>query len=126
MTTAPVLPHHGDPGVIDQPASGFQSIGTEPGNVALLDVVKCAEDDLDAYFLFMNEQNAPLNRFIGVINFFLELIGIDERIPCLVGFTRLTIDPVLDFLDALIEFLWMLLGLIQIPLLSEPNTVDCE
>ncbi len=49
----------------------------EPGNGSLLAIVKCSEDFNLALSLEVNSSLTPLNRFIGITNLFLELIGID-------------------------------------------------
>lgn len=104
---------------------------TEPGNVALGAIVDCANSDVDVFFQFLNEQNAPLNRLIGFINLFLKLIGVKRCIPSLGGLASASIVPAIIAIDFLIDLLTTLRNLIPIPgfsfPLGDPNSdPDCE
>ena len=48
----------------------------ELGNVQLRTVVDCAEASMDAYLQNLNESVKPLNRLVGVLNLFLQLVGL--------------------------------------------------
>lgn len=103
-----------------------QLASAQPGNIQLANIAACAIDDLTDLFQNMNEGNAPLNRLIGAINYFLHLIGVTECVPSIGAFTPNTIDPALIALDALIEFLTVLRGIIPIPTPLQVQTdTDC-
>ena len=50
----------------------------ELGNVQLRTIVDCATANLDAHLQNLNESMAPLNRLVGVINLFMELLGLPK------------------------------------------------
>lgn len=73
-----------------------QLAATRPGNIALARVLPCAREDLDQLLVWQNSSAAPVNRLIGVINLFLEIIGLEKyQIPTISSL----IDPE-DFEDA--------------------------
>lgn len=73
------------------------------GNIELQALLDCAEGNLDAQFQNKNAAMKPLNRLIGLINTFLDLIGL----PCVPGIAAMTaLDATaLDIIDAAIELL---------------------
>lgn len=50
----------------------------ELGNVQLRTIVDCATANLDAHLQNLGESVAPLNRLVGVINLFMELLGLPK------------------------------------------------
>lgn len=88
-------------------------------------IIDCATGDLDELFIFMGEQGKPINRMIGLINTFLQLIGV----PCIPEFGSPNLDPGFRFLILkLIEFLEFLSTLITIPInmpFLTTNVDDC-
>lgn len=99
---------------------------TKPGNVALQIVTNCAKHDLDAFFQNLNAGNAPVNRLIGTINFFLHLIGVTECIPAIGAVTIDTIDPAVVAMQKLLEFLVLLRRIIPVPgPVSVSTDTDC-
>lgn len=84
-----------------------QLAATRPGNIALANVLPCALDDLDQLFNWQNSSAAPINRLIGVINLFLEIIGLERfSIPTLGSL----VDPeeleqAVELIDLTIELL---------------------
>lgn len=61
-----------------------ETAARRPGNLALANMLPCALSDLDKLLLWQNEGAKPVNRLIGVVNTFLEIIGLDKfTIPCL-------------------------------------------
>lgn len=108
-----------------------QSAAAMPGNVALSKVVLCALDSIDNFFVFMNEQSAPLNRLIGIVNLFLATIGLGKYcIPNLGSLAPELIDPGILALDGIIQLLEILRSLIPIgkPLpfpQGNPNASTC-
>lgn len=99
----------------------------EPGNVGIQIAVDCANDSVDAFLLYMNETAKPVNRLIGIINFFLELIGLkDQCIPPIGAVAVDVIDPFLTLLQTLIDFLELLRSFIPIPNIPQFNTKECD
>lgn len=91
---------------------------TRPGNAALARVLPCALEDFDKLIVWQNEGKKPLNRLIGVINTFLELVGLGKfAIPCLGEiFADLTLlEAAVVVLDELIELLRIIRLAIPIP-----------
>lgn len=89
-----------------------ETAADRPGNIALARVLPCALDDLDKLLLWQNESNKPVNRLIGVVNLFLEIIGLSRfKIPCLGNVFANLVDMTgaIALIDKLIE----LLGLIR-------------
>jgi hypothetical protein len=85
--------------------------GAEPGGAALMLAVDCAQGNLDAYIANKNAGLAPLNRLIGIVNFFLELAGV----PCMPTLGQLlteAADAALIVLDVTIEVLEQIKALI--------------
>lgn len=85
-----------------------ETAAVRPGNVGLGDIVDCAFDDLNNLIAWQNECAKPVNRLIGVINLFLEIIGLERfTIPCLGTFIADldAINAILEFIDLLIELL---------------------
>lgn len=51
---------------------------TRPGNVGLNAAIICAREDLANLIRFFNDGATPINRLIGVINLFMETIGLGQ------------------------------------------------
>ena len=51
---------------------------TRPGNIALARVLPCALEDFDQLLNWQNSSATPINRLIGVVNVFLEIIGLGK------------------------------------------------
>ena len=95
-----------------------ETAAARPGNLALARVLPCALDDLDKLVQWQNESAKPVNRLIGLINFFLEVIGLERfKIPCIGNFLAdlEAIDNQLELLDLLIELLTIIRLAIPIP-----------
>lgn len=99
----------------------------EPGNISIGLFVSCANADVDAFFKSLNESTKPVNRLIGLVNFFLDLIGVPFCIPPLGAFEAPFLDEILALLQQLIDLLRLLRGLIQIPgLPPATNSKSCD
>lgn len=86
-----------------------------PGAVGLRLAVDCAQSDIDAEMIFFNEQNAALNRLIGIIGLLLKPFGIDLN-EALGEITDIeAIDATLAPIDALIDVLVVTRNAIPIP-----------
>jgi len=95
-----------------------QTAATEPGNAALARVLPCALDDLDQLLNWQNQSAAPVNRLIGVINLFLEIIGLSRfKIPTAGGLTVEDLEntDVIQLIDLTIELLTYIRLAIPIP-----------
>jgi hypothetical protein len=100
-----------------------------PGNVGLALTIDCINANFDADLVNLNEQVAPLNRLLGVIDLLLELSGLKSLLkqvgvdatPCL---GNLDLDVLLTPIDLLIKLLTILRNLVPIPsmpfLVTEP------
>lgn len=73
----------------------------ELGNVQLQTVVDCANANIEAQMKNLGEGAAPVNRLIGVINLFMEIVGL----PKLPDLSNLGTDAqaALAPLDAVVE-----------------------
>lgn len=106
----------------------------QPGNVGLAIILDCINTNFDADIVNMNEQAAPLNRLLGILDFILELTGLKfllskagfDVLPCvgnisLAGGTKL--------FDTLIKLLTHLRNLIPLPgqfdIRSRRDLADC-
>ncbi len=80
-----------------------EATAASTGNAQLAIVASCARDNLEAQMANVNAGFAPLNRLIGLLNAFLELIGL----PCIptVGGIPSAGEDGLDALDATIAIL---------------------
>lgn len=95
-----------------------ETAATRPGNLALARVLPCALDDLDKLIAWQNESAKPINRLIGVINLFLEIIGLSRfKIPCLGTFLADlgVLDDQIELVDLLIQLLEIIRAAIPIP-----------
>lgn len=95
-----------------------ETASTRPGNLALARVLPCALDDLDKLIRWQNESAKPINRIIGLINFFLEVVGLGRfSIPCLGTFLAdlQSCDQQVQLIDLLIELLEIIRLAIPIP-----------
>jgi hypothetical protein len=93
------------------------------GNVELQNAVDCAQNQLDAEFANKNASMAPLNRLIGVINFFMSLAGLG-CIPQLGGLEELA-QPLLDVIDDIIALLEKILSFIPDLSFGDAGITDC-
>jgi|GEM_PF-531914 len=97
-----------------------ETAARRPGNLALARVLPCAFDDLDKLIIWQNESAKPVNRLIGVINLFLEIIGLSRfKIPCLGTFIAdvLALEDQIVLIDLLIQLLEIVRLAIPIPVL---------
>lgn len=105
------------------------TLSQQPGNAGLALVVDCANAEVDAFFAFLNETNAPLNRLIGFVNFFLQLIGVKQCIPTLGEFVPDQVETIIWLLEQLIKVLELLRNLIPAPggafPFGDPNDPQC-
>lgn len=86
-------------------------------------IIDCANADLQIGLDFQGQQSAPIDKLIGIINTFLQLLGL----PCIPNIGTPSLDPAfLAFLDTLIEFLEFLLTLITIPIPTIPVSISAE
>lgn len=99
-------------------AAALASANTD---VELGPIIDCAKSDLDLLLIFQGSQSEPINRMIGIINAFLQLLGL----PCIpvIGTPNLTPGFII-LLDKLIEFLKFLSGLLDIPIPTLSISVD--
>lgn len=95
------------------------------GNIELQLAADCAQGSLDAEFQNKNAALGPLNRLIGLINFFMQLAGLG-CIPPIAGFGALG-QPLLDILDAIIALLEKIRALIPSVDIAIPTVpkIDC-
>ena len=95
-----------------------ETAAARPGNIARARVLPWALDDLDKLLRWQNESNKPVNRLIGVINLFLEVIGLGRfKIPCLgnVFANLVSMTNAIELIDLLIELLEVIRLTIPIP-----------
>lgn len=77
-----------------------------PGNVGLNHAIICAREDLDKLIQWFNEGATPLNRLIGIINFFLEIIGLEKyAIPDMSTVNPEALEDGIAVIDLTIELL---------------------
>lgn len=82
-------------------------------DIELGPIIDCATGDLDTVIVFMGEQSKPINRIIGIINSFLQLLGL----PCIPAIGTPSLSPAfLLLLEKLVEFLQFLSNLLTIPI----------
>lgn len=92
--------------------------GAEPGQFALAGHVECVEANFDVDIENLNEQTAPVNRLIGLLNAFLSIISAGKlKLPCIgtVG----NISAALVGIDLLIEVLQTIRDVIPVPQLPD-------
>ena len=76
------------------------------------DIINCAEASLEDTLAHLGTQADPINRLIGLLNGFLQLL----ELPCIPSISAPTLDDTfLDLMDTTIEYLEFLRGLIKIP-----------
>ncbi len=95
----------------------------DPGQFALSSVIDCINANFSIQIQNISEMNAPLNRIIGQINFFLDLLGL----PCIPAIPSLTnLDLATAIIDFFIDFLRGLIFFI--PSFAPPTSEqeDCE
>lgn len=86
-------------------------------------IIECATADLDQIIVFKGQQAAPVNRLIGIINGFLQVLGL----PCIPSIGTPSLDPgFIELLRQMIEFLSFLASLLQfeIPLPDASVSAD--
>ena len=88
-------------------------LAVEPGNIGLVAVIDCATLDFEAYIENLNEGAQPLNRLIGLLNLFMNLIGL-EGIPLIAGVEG-DIQGTIDALGATIEVMSTIRDAIPLP-----------
>ena len=94
-----------------------ETAAARPGNLALASVIPCSLDDLDKLIQWQNESAKPVNRLIGIVNTFLEIIGLSRfKIPCLGSFLADldAIDLALQLIDLLVQLLEIIRAAIPI------------
>jgi hypothetical protein len=94
--------------------------GTELGNVRLQAVADCAQNNWDVQLANLNASAAPMNRLMGLLNVFLELVGLPcIRIP--LGTLPAEAEEALAIIDTAIEILQAALLTITVPDLQLPG-----
>lgn len=98
----------------------------ELGNVQLIAVLDCAEQNVKLELENLNQSAEPLNRLIGVLNGFADLAGL-PCIPSIDGLTELS-DEALKPIEDVIEFLIALRDSIPVPdfLLQPSFSKPCD
>lgn len=94
--------------------------GTELGNVRLQAVADCAQSNWDIQLANLNASAAPMNRLMGLLNIFLELIGL----PCIsvpLGTLPAQADEASAIIDTAIQILEVALSTISVPDLNLPG-----
>lgn len=94
-----------------------------PGNIALATTLSCINANFDADLVNLNEQVAPLNRLMGIIDFLLELTGLKKLLkqigldvmPCLAFGDLSLLENLLIPIDFMIKLLELLRSLIPLP-----------
>lgn len=80
-------------------------LGT-PGTAGLQSIIDCASANQETLLLTMNEGNKPIASIIGIVNLFLEIIGLGNfKIPDLGDATVETLQPAIDALCVTIDIL---------------------
>lgn len=86
-----------------------QIAAQRPGNAGLARVLPCAQEDLDQLLLWQSRSAAPVNRLIGVVNLFLEIIGQSQyQIPLassVVSLEDLESGQTIELIDKTVELL---------------------
>lgn len=83
-----------------------QLASQRPGNLALARVIDCANADFENVILFMNEGLTPINRLIGLINFFMAVIGLEKySIPDVSNIDPADLANGVDAIDLTIQLL---------------------
>jgi len=96
-----------------------ETAAQRPGNIGLSSVIVCAKDDFRKLIEYGNESATPINRLIGLINLFMESIGLGQYgIPSLANIDPDAIDDSVQALDLAIETLSVLRAALA-PLLGE-------
>lgn len=94
-------------------------------DIELGPIIDCATADLDAILIWNGEQATPINRIIGILNSFLQLLGL----PCIPSLSAPSLDAgFLLLLDKLVELLNFIASLInfEIPVPQlEVSAEDC-
>lgn len=92
----------------------------DPGNIALANMLDCINANFQADLINLNEQAAPLNRLLGIIDFILELTGLKfllkkagvDVMPCVGGFS---LDSGTPLINVLLKLLTLIRNLIPLP-----------
>lgn len=85
------------------------------GNAGLASVILCARTDLAAFVQSMNEAAKPINRLIGIINAFIQILGIDKCIPTLADIDPDALAQAIEVLSGVLVVLAALRGAIPLP-----------
>lgn len=96
--------------------SEILALELEPARPGALDIaIECAKSDIEAEILFLNEQNEPLNRLLGLIGALLQPFGIDlsESLGEITSFT--SVQESLIPIDKLIDVLTVVRKSIPLP-----------
>lgn len=94
--------------------------GTELGNLRLQAVADCALNNWDVQLVNLNASAAPMNRLMGLLNVFLELVGLPcIRIP--LGTLPAAAADALAIIDTAVEILQAALQAITVPDLELPG-----
>lgn len=106
-----------------------------PGNIALATTLSCINENFNADIVNLNEQVAPLNRLMGIIDFLLEVTGLKKILkqigldvmPCLAFGDLSFINNFLTPIDFMIKLLELLRSIIPLPSFgfNIDNTVEC-
>jgi hypothetical protein len=94
--------------------------GTALGNVRLLAVADCAQNNWDVQLANLNASAAPMNRLMGLLNLLLEL----AQLPCIaipLGTLPAEADEALAIIDVAIVILQAALTTITVPDLELPG-----
>lgn len=94
-----------------------------PGNIALATSLSCINANFDADIVNLNEQVAPLNRLMGIIDFLLELTGLKKILkqigldvmPCLAFGDLSFLENFLRPIDFMVKLLELLRSIIPLP-----------
>jgi hypothetical protein len=80
-----------------------ETAAQQPGNLALASVIECARADLDSVVRWLNASASPVNRLIGLVNLFLQTIGLGQfSIPSLEGANPEDLSGAIAAIDAAI------------------------
>lgn len=86
---------------------------TRPGNVGLAATINCARQDWRDLIQWFNEGNKPLNRLIGIINYFMRAVGLGKyTIPDVADVDPDKIEEALILFDLAIKLLQKLYNVI--------------
>lgn len=103
-----------------------EALAAAGGNESLQGIVLCARDDQEKTFTFLNESAGPINSIIALLNVFLQIIGVPQKVPTMGNASPSNIDATIDVLNSVVEFLDILESLITVPSIpSNPADGGC-